>query len=41
MQRSLIRTNEEREARNELVQYNREKRKHLKILQNLGLVCSK
>lgn len=38
MKRSLIRSDEEREARNELVQYNREKRQHIKTLQNLGLV---
>lgn len=41
MKRSLIRTDEEREARNELVQYNREKRKQIKVLQDLGLVRRK
>lgn len=39
MQKSLIRTVEEREARQKLVLDNRQKRKQLKILQSLGLVC--
>jgi hypothetical protein len=41
MNKSLIRTEAEREARKQLVERNREQRKQLKMLQSLGLVCYK
>lgn len=39
MDKSLIRTEAEREARKALVTRNREHRRQLKVLQSLGLVC--
>ncbi len=41
MQKSLIRTDAERDARKRLVERNREQRRHLKILDSLGLVRTK
>jgi hypothetical protein len=38
---SLIRTEAEREARKELIQRNREKRKNLQMLPSIDLVCYK
>jgi len=41
MQRSLIRTEAERNARKQLVERNREQRRQLKMLESFGLVCKK
>lgn len=40
MQKSLIRTEAEREERRQLIEVNREKRQQLTMLQNLGFVCT-
>jgi hypothetical protein len=41
MQKSLIQSEAERTARKELVEENRQKRKHLETLRSLGLVRKK
>mgnify|MGYP006892769849 CR=1 FL=1 len=39
MQKSLIRTETEREERRQLIEVNREKRRQITMLHNLGFVC--
>jgi hypothetical protein len=39
MQKSLIRTDAERNARKQLVERNREQRRQLKMLESFDLVC--
>ncbi len=41
MNKSLIRSEADRDARKQLVEHNRKQRRQLKVLESLGLVCMK